>query len=560
MKSPYGNQLWCPSQSLWSLITDHVPGSELPKVRTALGHSLVDMYKDVHIEAEMWYKMWQESQQGNIGSRAGTPLQHPRGSFFPDPPAVKELLRAEVKMLLQTLSERVCKDGRDDEKLLFQYKPETVDYALGHLDSCQRLCIDAADSDCGSRPSSHCSVRSSAAEEIQSMRDKLNVTDIDQVVDRLRSVLMKECGELKRLVKYLKGNIKQKCRSQLEKPEPTLAELRELRGAIQMDLELYPSSLTVSPSRSSPLPLKGLKNTSRLSAGQKVSDETPHDLVTTASLRPHPPPLLCQTKPKPPLSASPSKTSASVKVINSPSPSRTQGQQKSTLASSGRRKIQIPICKRISTSGHKDSHSTTSLPGPGSDQILDQTRCDHSVSPEQDCRIFTSSPGFHIETSENSPIPDTHQSSHYRIHSTSLKCDSSPQRERRSPSWRSNCTDQSVSTTASTKTKNKGQNQTCGGGMGSATVKMSDIHSSTSHSQTGPRESNNSMDRNRNGVLRGDITQPGPKQLNKQHFTSHKRPPQGTTSQQKKVQEAKRELEFIGKLHQPVPPPRGVPT
>ncbi|XP_065810508.1 coiled-coil domain-containing protein 24 [Labrus bergylta] len=554
IQSPYGNQLWCPSQSLWSLITDHVPGSELLKVCTALGHSLVDMYKDVHIEAEMWYKMWQESHQGNIGSRAGTPLQHPRGSFLPDPPAVKELLRAEVKMLLQTLSERAGKEGIDDEELLFRYKPETVDYALGHLNSCQTLCIDSADSDCGSRPSSHCSVRSSAADEVQSMRDKLNVTDIDQVVDRLRSVLMEECGELKRLVKYLKGNIKQKCRSQLEKPEPTLAELRELRGAVQMDLELFPTSLTVSPSRSSPLPLKGLKNTSRLTAGQKVSDETPLDLGSRASLRPHPPPLQCQTKPKPPLRASSSKTSASVKVINSPSPSRTQGQLKSTLASSGRRKIQIPICTRISTSGHVDSHSNTSLPGPGRNQIMDQTRCDdHSVS------LFTSSPGLHIETSKNSPIPDTHQSSHYRIHSTSLECDSSPHRERRSPSWRSNCTDHSVPTTGSTKTKNKGQTKTCGGGIVSATVKTSNIHSSNCHPQTGPRESNNSMDRNRNGVLRGDTTRPGPKQLNKQYFTSHKIPPEGTTSQQKKVQEAKRELEFIGKLHQPVPPPR-VPT
>lgn len=50
MKSPDGNQLWCPSQSLWSLIAEHVPGSELPKIRTALGNSLVDMYTEVHSE------------------------------------------------------------------------------------------------------------------------------------------------------------------------------------------------------------------------------------------------------------------------------------------------------------------------------------------------------------------------------------------------------------------------------------------------------------------------------------------------------------------------------
>lgn len=36
------------------------------------------------------------------------------------------------------------------------------------------------------RPSSHCSVRSSAEDEIEAVIDKLNVTDIDQVVDRLK--------------------------------------------------------------------------------------------------------------------------------------------------------------------------------------------------------------------------------------------------------------------------------------------------------------------------------------------------------------------------------------
>lgn len=50
MQSPDGNQLGCPGPSLWKLITEHVHGSELPKIRTALGHSLVDMYIEVHSE------------------------------------------------------------------------------------------------------------------------------------------------------------------------------------------------------------------------------------------------------------------------------------------------------------------------------------------------------------------------------------------------------------------------------------------------------------------------------------------------------------------------------
>lgn len=61
----------------------------------------------------MWHKMWQESRRGgNHGSRAAASLPRQQGPPLADPPAVKELLRAEVKMLLQTLRERASRGGR----------------------------------------------------------------------------------------------------------------------------------------------------------------------------------------------------------------------------------------------------------------------------------------------------------------------------------------------------------------------------------------------------------------------------------------------------------------
>ncbi|KAG7229029.1 hypothetical protein INR49_013263 [Caranx melampygus] len=225
MQSPDENQLWCPGPSLWRLISEHVPGSELSRIHAALGHSLVGMYTEMHAEnknqpfkpsgascastlwfyvaiisptsafpgkdilAEMWHKMWQESRGGNHGSRAATSLPRQQGPSLADPPAVKELLRAEVKMLLQTLRERASRGGsRDGDELLFGYKPETVNYALGHLDNCYSNCAIPGDSDNETRTSSQCSVRSNAEDEIEAVRDKLKVTDIDQVVDRLKAM------------------------------------------------------------------------------------------------------------------------------------------------------------------------------------------------------------------------------------------------------------------------------------------------------------------------------------------------------------------------------------
>lgn len=55
----------------------------------------------------MWYSMWQDSQQsGYHSSREATSI-----SSLPDPPVIKELLRAEVKMLLQSLEERASSRG-----------------------------------------------------------------------------------------------------------------------------------------------------------------------------------------------------------------------------------------------------------------------------------------------------------------------------------------------------------------------------------------------------------------------------------------------------------------
>uniref|UniRef100_A0A3B3U0N6 Uncharacterized protein n=1 Tax=Poecilia latipinna TaxID=48699 RepID=A0A3B3U0N6_9TELE len=124
MHSPDENQLWCPGQSLWSLITEHVSESELLKIHAALGDPLVDMYTEVHSEAEMWHKKWQETLC--YGSHR---LQ---GSRLSDPPVVKELVRAEAKMLLETLKGRACNSEIDSEELLLQYKPETLSYVLGH--------------------------------------------------------------------------------------------------------------------------------------------------------------------------------------------------------------------------------------------------------------------------------------------------------------------------------------------------------------------------------------------------------------------------------------------
>ncbi|XP_034469763.1 coiled-coil domain-containing protein 24 [Hippoglossus hippoglossus] len=587
MQSPDESQLWCRGPSLWSLISEHVPGSELSKIRMALGHFLVDMYTEVHTEAEIWYEMWQESQRGGgHGSRAGAPLPRQQGSPLADPPAVKELVRAEVKMLLQMLRERAGREGRDGEELLFRYKPETVNYALGHFDRRYRDCTSPGDTENGSRPSSCCSVQSSAEDEIEAVRDKLNVIDIDQVVDRLRSVLMEECEVLKRLVQDLKKNIKQKFRSRsdFEKSEPSLAELRELRGEIQMDLELYPSSLATSSPASPSLPVKELKTRFRRSTGRKASDETLQAFHSASVPRPHPPAPLCQ--PRPPAGPPPTKTSAS----------RTHG---STLASNV--SSRPPICLKLTTSRPVNSHFTSDVT---------TIKSDHNphLSPEQH------SAGVHCrppKAERNSPVHEAQISSHRSL----SREDDLPQKERKSSSRHisvtpshipalspvsdagshyNSRTDQAGSTLGKSETPNGQRKSTCGGGVVSADDEerrkrtpgsfYSSVMSETGSrpSRNGDRKGNSRIDRYKISNLQKGITlgnhhltahssshsesnceqeqlkaaiQPASVQLEGKVFTFPKRPLGGATSQPAGVEETQTEP-AINRFHQPAPPSR----
>ncbi|KAF7222292.1 coiled-coil domain-containing protein 24 isoform X1 [Nothobranchius furzeri] len=360
-----------PGPSLWSLISEHASESELQKIRAALSHHLVDKYIELHAEVETYHRMWQERKQiGNHGSRAETPLA--------DPPAVKELVRAEIKMLLQNLKEKASRGGsRDGDELLLQYKPETVHYALSHQEIRYSSC-GITDS-VRSRPSSSCSIQSRAEDEIEAIRDKLKITEIHRVVAQLRSVLLAECDALTATIKHFKGMLNLNSEDETGNSEPSLTELRELRASLQMDLALLPSAYETS----SALPIKGLKNSFRRSAEQRSTQ-------LLSPLRPASP-SLCNLKPKPPSPPPPAKASLS----------RPHSQH---------RIIKPPTFNRMDPAEHDPKISKS-----------------HVFATEQDCPRTCLN--LHIDPERNTPSPDNHRSSHRSTHRPST--DLSPGMERK---------------------------------------------------------------------------------------------------------------------------------
>ncbi|XP_056333772.1 coiled-coil domain-containing protein 24 [Danio aesculapii] len=236
-------------QSVWNLVKENVPCSELPEIRAVLGDALIDTYTELYSEVQMWEKIWQELHFLEQGSRPEAPV-------FPlaDPPALKELLKAEIQLLLLTLREKAARQGRDEEEVIAQYSPNVVSYALGSTNRqrgpgtrCERKSPSrppSSLSETGSRSVSSLSSHSSCEEEIKALRHKLNIIHIDEVVAHLRSVLTEESEALRKDVQALQESLEaERASTQTEPvcPEPTLAELKEERRLIQRDLNVQGS-------------------------------------------------------------------------------------------------------------------------------------------------------------------------------------------------------------------------------------------------------------------------------------------------------------------------------
>lgn len=509
-------------------------------------------------KAEMWHRMWQDTQQG-VSSRTGTPLPGCQRPPLADPPVVKELVRAEVRMLLQTLRERA---GRNGEELLSLYKPDSVNYALGHVDRSYRNQED-------SRPASRFSVLSVAEEEIEAVRDKLNINGIEEVVYRLQSLFTEECEALKRDIKQLQKNIFSKSQQDFNQTEPTLEELKDLRNAIQKDLERYPVSDTSS--------VKDVKSTHRLASGQ-VASRKPCVLSASSVLRPNPLSSPSYTHPRPPTGPPPNRTPTSLKPLGQSSSSKTHCPHRSTSAIDDQRQTTSAHCKR--------PHTTP----PSRPCSLQIKRRDSNPSPEQDSlhsTTLTNTPSFPIKSQRNSPAHKTHLSPQGSIHNKGTECNLSPPMERKhSPAPRSRNTsivpsaisalsyesnksksaDFSLSTTERSKTPNGPHDSTCGSNLLSAPVPL---HNSTRKSaeiptaisetgssteQVGNKQRSCGMNTNKTGQLK-DVTlvhtQP------KGHFySSPKRPLKVSASQQHSAQQEQTETEFLNRFLQPVPPAR----
>ncbi|XP_045440694.1 coiled-coil domain-containing protein 24 isoform X2 [Pipistrellus kuhlii] len=195
----------CPS--LWELVEEHVPPPERPEVKRILGETMVDLSLELRAEVVMLRSLLREARS----SRA--PASDPSALLAP-PPRLRDLVRRELRQLLQALRQKAVCEGRDQAQAWVQYSPRVLRFAL-----------EEPGGDFPAQEAFQTPVgEPSAQRDLHLLKDPLGMANIDQVARHLRGLLEEECHTLEREIPVLQVSCSPPRPSlSAECPQPPLA-------------------------------------------------------------------------------------------------------------------------------------------------------------------------------------------------------------------------------------------------------------------------------------------------------------------------------------------------
>ncbi|KAM4872709.1 coiled-coil domain-containing protein 24 isoform 2-T2 [Thomomys bottae] len=216
------------SPSLWELVEEHVPLPERPEVKRILGEAVVDLNLELRAEVAMLQALLQEARSSRApGSH---PISDPSSLLAP-PPLLRDLVRQELRQLLQSLRHKAICEGRDQNQAWAQYSPKVLRFAL------EEPTCDLAEQELFQGRA----VEPSSQRNLNVIKDQLNVSRIDQVAGHLRALLEEDCCALEREIATLQCCLEEEytraCQPSETTPEPTLAELKEQKKAMEQELQ-----------------------------------------------------------------------------------------------------------------------------------------------------------------------------------------------------------------------------------------------------------------------------------------------------------------------------------
>ncbi|XP_052033109.1 coiled-coil domain-containing protein 24 [Apodemus sylvaticus] len=183
-------------------------------------------------------------------------------SLLAPPPLLRDLMRQELRQLLQGLRLKAISEGRDQTQMWAQYSPRVLRFALEEprCDSTQQEPFPMPAGEPRTRMSNTERVTltspvSSCPRDLTVIKDQLNVSNIDQVVRHLRSLLEEECHMLQKEISDLQHCLEmEQMQAGQDTLMPTLGEIKDQKKAMERELQVsLGPSFTVAKHRQKPL-------------------------------------------------------------------------------------------------------------------------------------------------------------------------------------------------------------------------------------------------------------------------------------------------------------------
>ncbi len=292
-----------PPESLWELITQNVKECELDIIKSTIGESLVDTSIELHEEVNTLLDIWRDYREETMSNLNRIIISNNTSKIvLPEPPDQRERLIKEIHFFLKQMREKSDSKAFCNQLTVKKHNLNVINYVLNTSTSkyddnnslmlgddtsrltprmterpLSRMSKGGLETPCMKtfRSQNNCSKINSTLEIVE---DKLNCTQIDEIVEHLREVLQEEVDTLLKDIDFLYECIDKESDYRLQSKntakEPTLTELKEERKRLEDDIlvdhgvanKSRPSSnnsissITLSMKSPSPTPLYSRRN------------------------------------------------------------------------------------------------------------------------------------------------------------------------------------------------------------------------------------------------------------------------------------------------------------
>jgi len=218
-------------ESIWEKIEGLTRfGSERSQIKKIIGESVIDETLDLHQEVQTLYEIWKDYHQ--------TITQNTYHPVLPEPPLLRENLEKQITLLVKLLQQKVKKQGgksitavlNEDERSMIKSVSKGNNVMVVKQSPPDNTRINDVDSRCSS----------SLSVDVDLLKDRMNLMDIDEIIQPLRNDFEDERRFLLKDIEAIQNAmILEETNNQLvahARNSPTIKDLRTIESKLEKEV------------------------------------------------------------------------------------------------------------------------------------------------------------------------------------------------------------------------------------------------------------------------------------------------------------------------------------